>query len=311
MIWLPVVLNLNNVVKFDWIFVDELQDFNKCQNELIKLICNEKTRVVGVGDKQQSIYLFRGAEPESMGNFKIYFNACEFPLSVSYRCPKKSILEAQKIYPEIEYADNAIDGVLENIDYDTMYSTLKHNDVILCRFNLPLFKVLFKLYKMGKKAIFKDKDIKKELYRCIDGFKDYDNILVFREQIRLYKDKLQEKFDDCIKKNNNQKYLLNKKIEICEIILFLSEDKFDMISFKNFLDSLFLDSNNSIYLNTVHGFKGKESDRIFILDYKNLANDGLFKYFQMSPKEIEQEWNIKYVALTRNKKELYLVDKNE
>jgi superfamily I DNA/RNA helicase len=60
---------------------------------------------------------------------------------------------------------------------------------------------------------------------------------------------------------------------------------------------------NTIKIMTIHGAKGLENDRVFIIGYNNLpVNDD-----NMQDWEKEQEKNILYVALTRAKRELFLV----
>lgn len=59
--WLPIVLNMP-CEKFDYLFCDESQDLNKCQIALVLRSISENGRVVCVGDRNQSIYGFRGAD---------------------------------------------------------------------------------------------------------------------------------------------------------------------------------------------------------------------------------------------------------
>lgn len=60
--------------KFAYILVDEFQDTNKAQFELIKLLGGAHGRVCAVGDEDQSIYRWRGAEPENMNLFMTTFS---------------------------------------------------------------------------------------------------------------------------------------------------------------------------------------------------------------------------------------------
>lgn len=169
MIYLPVV-NDFTADKYDWVFVDESQDLNKCQFELIKKICNGRTRVVAVGDKRQSIYAFRGADTLSMENFKEYFKAEELPLSISYRCPKSVIELAQTIVPKIECSPNANDGSVNEVKLDKVLSLATDRDLVLCRTNAPLIGVCFALIRQGKKATIMGRDIGKNLIKTIDKY---------------------------------------------------------------------------------------------------------------------------------------------
>ncbi len=52
-----------------WLFVDEYQDTDPAQVELLALLAGRGGNVVAVGDPDQSIYAFRGAEPRGMAEF--------------------------------------------------------------------------------------------------------------------------------------------------------------------------------------------------------------------------------------------------
>src|SRR4051794_27318592 len=51
------------------VFVDELQDTDPAQIEMLELLCGGGRNLVAVGDPDQSIYGFRGADPEAVGGF--------------------------------------------------------------------------------------------------------------------------------------------------------------------------------------------------------------------------------------------------
>jgi superfamily I DNA/RNA helicase len=59
--------------KFDHLLVDEFQDTSKVQLELCKLLANDRRNVCVVGDDDQSIYAFRGAEVGNILDFDRHF----------------------------------------------------------------------------------------------------------------------------------------------------------------------------------------------------------------------------------------------
>ena len=59
--------------KFKYILVDEFQDTNVAQNEIILLLSKEHQRICVVGDDDQSIYSWRGAEIKNIINFEKQF----------------------------------------------------------------------------------------------------------------------------------------------------------------------------------------------------------------------------------------------
>lgn len=81
--------------KFHWIFVDEYQDTNIAQNEIIRLLAGRSPHnLTVVGDPDQSIYGWRGAEMRNLLSFPDMFGGCHtVTLDRNYRSTKK-ILEA-------------------------------------------------------------------------------------------------------------------------------------------------------------------------------------------------------------------------
>ena len=69
-----------------YILVDEYQDTNKPQFMLVKLLSGQKQQVCVVGDDDQSIYGWRGADIRNILDFKKVFDKCDvFKLEKNYR----------------------------------------------------------------------------------------------------------------------------------------------------------------------------------------------------------------------------------
>ena len=78
---------------FKYILVDEYQDTNFIQNKWLNLLVNIKQNICCVGDDDQSIYSWRGAEIKNFLTFdKIYKDCKVFKLEQNYRSTK-NILE--------------------------------------------------------------------------------------------------------------------------------------------------------------------------------------------------------------------------
>ncbi len=78
---------------FKYILVDEFQDTNFIQNKWLNLLVNKSQNICCVGDDDQSIYSWRGAEIKNFLTFdKIYNNCKVFKLEQNYRSTK-NILE--------------------------------------------------------------------------------------------------------------------------------------------------------------------------------------------------------------------------
>jgi DNA helicase II / ATP-dependent DNA helicase PcrA len=80
--------------KYKYILVDEFQDTNVAQFNIIKLLTNPRNNICVVGDDDQSIYGWRGAQIENILNFPQYFpNTKIIKLEQNYRSTN-TILDA-------------------------------------------------------------------------------------------------------------------------------------------------------------------------------------------------------------------------
>jgi DNA helicase-2/ATP-dependent DNA helicase PcrA len=80
--------------RFRQVLVDEYQDTNGVQNELVMLLCAEHRNICIVGDTDQSIYAFRGADIRNILEFeKAFPDAVVIPLEQNYRSTR-TILDA-------------------------------------------------------------------------------------------------------------------------------------------------------------------------------------------------------------------------
>lgn len=102
---LPVKLFLENKdvleryqEKFQYILIDEYQDTNEVQYKLSKLLARKYKNIFVVGDPDQSIYMFRGANFRNILNFeKDYQNAKVIPLEENYRSTKYILVAANSV----------------------------------------------------------------------------------------------------------------------------------------------------------------------------------------------------------------------
>ena len=86
--------------KFQYVFVDEYQDTNNSQYELIKYFSGFHNNITVVGDADQSIYSFRGADISNILNFeKDFKDADVIKLEQNYRSTDK-ILDTANVLIE-------------------------------------------------------------------------------------------------------------------------------------------------------------------------------------------------------------------
>ena len=83
---------------FKYILVDEFQDTNFIQNKWLNLLVNDNQNICCVGDDDQSIYSWRGAEIKNFLTFdKLYQNCKIFKLEQNYRSTKNILETASKL----------------------------------------------------------------------------------------------------------------------------------------------------------------------------------------------------------------------
>ncbi|ENA26997.1 hypothetical protein HMPREF1487_09476 [Pseudomonas sp. HPB0071] len=77
-----------------YLVVDEAQDTNRIQYEIIKRIAHSHCGVTCVGDDDQSIYGWRGAEVSNLRRFLSHFSAAELRLEENYRSTQRIVQTA-------------------------------------------------------------------------------------------------------------------------------------------------------------------------------------------------------------------------
>lgn len=313
MVWLPHALDMRNSrMKYDYVFIDECQDLNMAQMELFKSCIKEGGRFIAVGDKNQGIYAFSGADSKSFDKIKSSENTISLPLSITYRCAKEIVEIARKIVPTIEAnPDNDTVGI---VDDGTTEMDITDNAMVLCRNNAPLIELYIKLLSSGRKCFVRGREIGTNmislLYTTSSGElnSDLSGTGVFSE---LFMDLLNDK--DMIAKMNK----LSDEEAIMDSAI---QSKYDMIqSLKTLsvgcrtkneliekIKGVFTDTDeDGIALSTVHKAKGLEADDVFILEHSLMPSTSATREW-----EIEQEDHLLYVAYTRAKKRLSFMKEN-
>jgi DNA helicase II / ATP-dependent DNA helicase PcrA len=302
MIWLPLVYK-TNLTKYDLVFVDECQDLNTSQRHLmLNSIKNGTGRFIAVGDPNQAIYGFAGADINSYNELCQFPNTKQLPLSYCYRCGNKIVELAKTIVPQIESPESAIEGeILEN----AKITDIRDKDMILCRSVYPLVKLCLTFLSQGKKAKLIGSDISSQLSGMIKNQERIREEFTMENVVkRLEKDLekilkkivLNEKISESEAKNSSSYINYEEKIMVIKEISGLETDP-NKIMLK--INSIFSDnSTEGIILSSCHKSKGLENDRVFIIHPEKLplVRKGMKDW------EIEQEKNLQYVAYTRAKK---------
>lgn len=176
--------------KFEYIFVDEYQDTNKIQYELIKLIAGTKPNLTVVGDNDQSIYKWRGADINNILNFHKDFPGAKIvKLEQNYRSSQKILDVANQV---IGYNTSRIEKNLwtsRDEGKDVVYREFPHsneeeygvvNKIIALNYKGEEFKDMAILYRTNAQSRgFEEALVRERIpYKIVGGLKFYDRMEV-------------------------------------------------------------------------------------------------------------------------------------
>jgi superfamily I DNA/RNA helicase len=291
MIWLPIVHNLTPR-RYDRVFIDETQDLNACQIELALRACAQGGRICAVGDEKQAIYGFRGADSRALENIVKRLHAKVLPLSVTYRCARAIVREANRVVADFEAAPDAVEGLVAPCDEETMIARVQAGDFILSRTNAPLVTHCMALIRQGRRASIQGRDVGSSLATFVkkSGSKSIED---FRAHVDSWRGKETERL---LGKGKGEREVQSIEDQ-AETLLALSEGVPSVAQLLATIEALFSDNDdaNKVVLSSTHKAKGLERDRVFLLA----------DTYMRRPETEEQ--NLYYVAVTRARRELYLV----
>ena len=173
--------------KFQYVLVDEYQDTNKAQFTLITLFASKNGNITVVGDNDQGIYSFRGADISNILNFERDFPGTKIiKLEQNYRCTGNILKAANSVIknnevkykkelwtqndeghlPHVYQAENEYDEgayIVEQIEHLKREEYYKYSD----------FTVLYRMNTQSRaiEDIFRRENIP---YKIIGGLKFYE-----------------------------------------------------------------------------------------------------------------------------------------
>jgi superfamily I DNA/RNA helicase len=315
MVYVPVMQGLR-FWQNDWVLLDEAQDTNATRRALARMSLKKGGRMVAVGDPAQAIYGFTGADSDSLDLIRRDFNARTLPLTVSYRCPKSVVREAQQWVGHIQAAEAAPEGSVSHIDEATFWGTeekpgefqsLSVDDAILCRNTKPLIRLAYGLLRRGKGCMVEGRDIGAGLIRLTQKWRSAKTVEGLRT--RLVDWSAKEIAKAVAKGNDGRADSVNDQTEALLEIMSQFPDDAPISEIHKSINSLFGDTAPGqrprvVTLSTIHKSKGREWPRVMWWG----AN-----HYQPSPYarkswQLQQEYNLMYVAATRAQSALVHID---
>lgn len=281
------------LTRYKWLLVDEAQDISPVQRRMIHGMIAMKTgRIIAVGDKNQSIYGFRGADSSSLDSIASEFDAQSFPLTVTYRCPTSVVDLARAYVPHLEAVEGAPVGRVASVMLDAV--EWRSSDLVVCRNNAPLITLAYQLLRKRVACKVLGRDIGAGVMGLVKKLrpKSLPDLLE-----RAAKYELEQTLKLRAADKQAQVEALVDRIETLRAFAVEARDLTDL---ELAINSMFSDDVvDMVTLSTIHKAKGGEAPRVVVLDPRRMPARGARAEW-----EIQQERNLCYVAYTRAKEEL-------
>lgn len=306
-LWLPLELGYaKNTLSVA--LVDEAQDLTPGRQRFIKHLLGlddsaRPGRLIAVGDPEQAIYSYAGADPQGLWRLAEQIGAQELPLSVSFRCPASHVALARSASSFIEPSPNARAGQIEHIEADQAVYT--RGDVILSRLNAPLVRAALILMTRDISVNIRGRDLAVRLETAAqEAFPTPFGKDLVRDLVNVvYERRAKPLLTKAREGDLAAKKALGELKDLCACLrllalraVTLAGGTADVAGVSGVLRSLYHEDAD-VLLSTVHRAKGLEWDRVTIL------------YPELMPSphgDPEEERCVLFVALTRGKDTLRL-----
>lgn len=332
--------------RYDVVLVDESQDFNKARQKIVQKLMENGSRIVAVGDENQSIYGFTGADSNAFKNVESLLGTgsrgiSKFTLPENYRSGTsiidssnrdtkvKGLIAARKHKGKIEnslkYAE-----VMEQVKNEWQkYGHLLQETAFLCRTNAPLFLVALQLLKENIPFVIVGKDfsseitqfIKKIAGKLIAGPKDLD-LDSFDRMLNSNLSEKSNKWAGNIAKQEELKEVKELTEAVLGVMNFVPSHKNTVKGLLSYISDIFKgieptkeaedakkledDPLKHVVLSSAHKAKGLEFRRVVLI------RSDLFPHPKSkTPSQQEQERNLYYVARTRPTHSLYITNDDQ
>lgn len=294
-IWL-IATDKVSVRPFDRFLIDETQDLDPAQ---IEMAFRMGKIVYAVGDPNQSIYGFRGADTDAMPKLIDRLKAKVLPLSICYRCPKSSIRLAQRYVPEIMWREGAPEGIVDDILEKDFHP--QPGDLNISRVNSALVKPCLALIRSGVNASIRGRDMGRGIANLLNRGRTMagtDSLPIILTTLANATEMEVSKLV-AAKKVTRAEFLQDQFD--CLVAIAEQSPTFDEANTK--IGQTFSDKTTPVQFQTIHGAKGLQAK------YVSILKPELVPMVRKNQQEWEivQEDNLAYVAYTRNQQVLHFV----
>lgn len=297
--------------------IDEAQDMNPDEYRLVQALMehNEEMRVIAVGDDDQNIYEFRGADSKQLKNFIEAHQATKYELVVNYRSKSNLVTYTNQFVQSIGHRLKNTPIVAHQTDHGEIRLVRHPKSSNLIR---PLVQAVVKAELAGTTCVLTKTNeeslqiaglllqngLQAKLIQSNDSFNLYNllELRYFIGQLHLRHDSyiIGEEVWEQAKRDLKQHLHHSSQLEWClnlikdfeavhpkrkyksDLEVFIRESKFE-----DFVNS----QGEAIFVSTIHKAKGKEFDHVFMM----------LDHFMANTNEAKRQL---YVGMTRAKRSL-------
>jgi ATP-dependent DNA helicase UvrD/PcrA len=277
--------------QFKRLMLDEVQDFSPLFHAMVARLMGPQTRLIAVGDPNQSIYAFRGADTSSMALIKHRFDMHEMTLSVSFRCCKSVVRNVWDRVPHMKWPEWAIEGTVAEME-EWGPRDIPDDSAIICRNNAPLLKCALALLRAGRGVKLVGTDLGPQLIKALNKLGDTN--MEQKDVLAAIDAWEQEKL---VKSRNATS--THDRAECLRVFACFGPTLGAAIGYAEHIFA----AQGPVQLLSGHKSKGLEWDTVYHLDPHRVPSP----FARRPSEEYEQELNVKYVIETRAKKALFLI----
>jgi DNA helicase II / ATP-dependent DNA helicase PcrA len=287
--------------RYPLVMVDEAQDQSRLNAIMIRRCAAD--RLIIVGDEKQAIYVWRGADGNSMTNLKaLRTQWIELPLATTFRCAKIVVARNAAHAPGFTAWGTNPDGCFRTLPNENCTTWNWHHVsqslrpestcAILCRNNAPLLSLAFKLIRASIPVVMAGREIGKGLTALSRKIDKSDDTPIAEHTAHIISWRQKE---ISLALANDAESKAEGIADRADCLLAVAETATTSGDLRRRLDTLFSRETGKVTLSSIHRAKGLEWDCVVHLDPWRIPS----KYAK--GEAIAQEHNLKYVAETRAK----------
>lgn len=227
-LWFTSINNNISWPHYDVVLADEVQDFNRCQINMLQKLKEAGARLITVGDKNQALYSFRGGDSKAFDSIQALTGneggGFSGELPINYRSKQKIIqfvnqhtkvknLQAaskeEGVVTQGQKRENVLDALIQ--EFQTGQGKLTQQTAFIARTNKPLVNTALQLMQNDVDFAIIGRDFSQELINFVQSitgkgkFRKNMPIQTFDAEIEKYTDEIRRKWSKRISKQGDLK----------------------------------------------------------------------------------------------------------